>query len=276
MATEEVRSVVVVHDELVSLGPREERADAVVNIRRRKAAAILCQMSDCLVEPSFLFLGRTSGLPVAPALLANEHRVHVFMSHHRAKVRSALKRGAQVHHVALITERRPKRQVQIGNSDEPVDGVAASSQVIEPARKEDREPAIAVDVRRRPEPARHQREDPVVEGVDDVRDQLGPDRSQVLAGHIHLTVLPDSPQLSRNGGVIAGAVDVAVAHQHVKHPFLRRSRLCAVQILVRSRTLRTRCRNRQRPVDGKRGYPCAGRRFGLELDRKRPFLTRKR
>ena len=56
VAAEQVGSVIVVHDELISFGPGQERTDAIVDIRSRKPAAILRQMSDRLVEPSFLFL----------------------------------------------------------------------------------------------------------------------------------------------------------------------------------------------------------------------------
>ena len=72
--------------------------------------------------------------------------MHVLVCQHGAEIRPALERGAQVHHVALISQRRAKRSVEIGHSDEAVDRVTAPSQMIEPAREKDREPSVAVDV----------------------------------------------------------------------------------------------------------------------------------
>ena len=62
-------------------------------------------------------------------------------------------------------------RVEVGHSDEPVDRATASSQVIEPARQQDREAAVAIDVARCPDLAGHERMDPIVERDDEVLDQ---------------------------------------------------------------------------------------------------------
>ena len=63
-------------------------------------------MSDRLVEPSFLFLNPAGTLSLTTTLLAEENRVHVLVRQHRAQVWPAFERRAQIHQIALISQRR--------------------------------------------------------------------------------------------------------------------------------------------------------------------------
>ena len=95
--------------------------------------------------------------------------------------------------------------------------------MIEPAREQNREPPVAVAVRRGPEPSRDQWENPVVERIDDVSDRRVSHRVEILACRIHLDATADAAQHRRHGDVVARAVGVAVADEHVEHTFPRRS-----------------------------------------------------
>ena len=110
------------------------------------------------------------------------------------EIRPALECGAQVHHVALISEWRPERTVKIRQSDKSVDGKTASSQVIEPAREQHREPSVAIDVRRRSELARHEGKIRLSKRIDDVADGFPADGIEIFPGHVNLDAATGPPQ----------------------------------------------------------------------------------
>ena len=133
-------------------------------------------------------------------------------------------RRAQVHHVAVVAERRGEGPVEVGAADEPVDRVPAAGEPGEPARHQDGEPAVAVDVAGLADLLGGDREDPVVERLHQVAEHLGADGRGVSGVDVHLDPMPDRPQQPADRQVIAGAGDVAVAGHHVERPGLRRQR----------------------------------------------------
>ncbi len=212
------------------------------------------------------------------------------MCEHSSKIRAALERGAQIDDVALIPQRRPDRPVEVRHSDKSVDGKTAPSQVVEPAREQHREPTVAVDVGRRPELVRHEREDPVVERVDDIAHRRRRDRVEILPRHVHLDATADSSQNRRNGDVVAGAINVAIAHKDMEDTLpcgfgvrgLGQISGCVrVQVLGQISGCHwsystSAVSLAALPIGGERGHRCARRRRGLELNRKRPLLPRER
>ena len=83
VAPEQVGGEVVIHHELVMLGPREEGADAIVDVRRGETVEVLGEVRDRLVEPSLLFRPRLDRLAVVQRLAGVDHRVHVLVGEDR-------------------------------------------------------------------------------------------------------------------------------------------------------------------------------------------------
>ena len=99
----------------------------------------------------------------------------------------------------------------------PSNGMPPAAEVIEPAREQDRESAVAVHVAGHGAGLARHREDPIVERPDDVLDRAPLDGAEILRRDVDLNPTPDTPQDARHRHVVAGDAGVALADHQVEH-----------------------------------------------------------
>ena len=96
-----------------------------------------------------------------------------------------------------MSQRLPKGaggRVEVGHPDEAVDGVTAAAEPGQPARQQDREPAVAVDVVGQADRPRGHRKDLVVERRHQVAEQPSVDARRVLGRDVDLDPPADRPE----------------------------------------------------------------------------------
>ena len=267
MAAKQIGGVVVFHHKLVTFGPRQERADAIVDVRSGKAMQVLGQMRQGLIQPSLL-LDRDPPRPgELTRLSAEDHCVHVLVSQDGPKVGTGHESCAQIHHVAAVAERRRERGIEVRHSHEPVHGMAAVAQTVQPAREQDRETAISIDVAGQPDRASGDGNDPVVKRRHQILQQLGIHSADILRGHVDLNPFAHRAEDPPDGQVVARTGNVAIAnHQREVTLTWRHS---AGRLLDRLRIVRPEPR---RTIGGcllQLRNPRIRRRRRLQPDRKR-------
>jgi hypothetical protein len=86
-------------------------------------------VSQSLVEPAFFLEAAGS---FRQSLSAEGDRVGVFVSDDGPEVRSGFQVGAQVHHVATVTERLAQFEIEIRAANKAIDADLAGRELVQP------------------------------------------------------------------------------------------------------------------------------------------------
>ena len=118
----------------------------------------------------------------------------------------------------MVAEGSREHRIKVGHTDKSIHGVSPVAQPVQPAREQDRESTIAVDVRGHTRGLCGNRENPIVKGRYQVPEHVSIDLPEVFISHINLHPFADGPQLSPNSEIIAGSGNVAIADHQVEVP----------------------------------------------------------